>query len=114
MPYATELALFGSKSHLRPVRILEEQAGSRICRFTALSARERVSFKLERGSMNMRTSSLVRGVARMDSERKIELPQNLRRAMGLNEKGLVELRLTGASRARKITIPKQPELLLDR
>jgi len=55
----------------------------------------------------MLTSSLIRGFARVDSDGKIELPQNLRRAMGLNEKDLVELKLTGASRAKKITISKR-------
>lgn len=55
----------------------------------------------------MLTSSLIRGFAEVDSEGKIALPRNLRIAMDLNEKDLVELKLAGASKAKKIVISKR-------
>ena len=55
----------------------------------------------------MLTSSLIRGFAEVDSEGKISLPKNLRVAMDLNEKDLVELKLAGASKAKKIVISKR-------
>jgi len=55
----------------------------------------------------MLTSSLIRGFAEVDSEGKIVLPKNLRIAMDLSEKDLVELKLAGASKAKKIVISKR-------
>ena len=55
----------------------------------------------------MLTSSLIRGFAKVDSEGKIALPKNLRIAMDLNEKDLVELKLAGASKAKEIVISKR-------
>ena len=55
----------------------------------------------------MLTSSLIRGFAEVDSEGKISLPKNLRIAMDLNEKDLVELKLAGVSKAKKIVISKR-------
>lgn len=55
----------------------------------------------------MLASSLIRGFAKVDSEGKIALPKNLRIAMGLKDKDLVELKLTGASKAKKIIISKR-------
>ncbi len=63
----------------------------------------------------MLTSSLIRGFAKVDSEGKIALPRNLRVAMDLKEKDLVELKLAGASKAKKIVISKRrTELPLDK
>jgi len=55
----------------------------------------------------MNASNLIRGFARVDSEGKIAIPRNLRIAMGLKEQDLVELKLSGASKAKKATISKR-------
>jgi len=55
----------------------------------------------------MLTSSLIRGFAKVDSEGKIALPRNMRIAMGLKEKDTVELKLAGASKAKKIVVSKR-------
>ena len=55
----------------------------------------------------MLTSSLIKGFAEVDSEGKLTLPRNLRVAMDLKEKDLVELKLVGTSKAKKIVISKR-------
>jgi len=57
--------------------------------------------------MSMRTSSLIRGFAQVDSEGKIALPRNILMATGLKEKDAVESKITGPSKARKIVISKR-------
>jgi len=105
--------LFGSKSHPRPAQIAAEQAGIRICHFIVASAEGRAPFPsgrpfpwAQRGEA-MNASNLIRGFARVDSEGKIALPRNLRIAMGLKEKDLVELKLSGASKAKKVIMSKR-------
>ena len=101
-----EPALFASRSLLRAARLVTGQGGNRICHFTAPSAGEKASFRSERGSTSMRTSSLIRGLAQVDSEGKIALPRNILMATDLKEKDAVELKIIGASKARKIVISK--------
>jgi len=57
----------------------------------------------------MRTSSLVRGFAEVDSEGKIALPRNVLTAMGLKEKDAVELKITCVGKARKIVVSKRQD-----
>jgi len=55
----------------------------------------------------MLTSSLVRGFANVDSVGKIALPRNILIAMDLKEKDIVELKITGPSKARRIVVSKR-------
>lgn len=55
----------------------------------------------------MLTSSLIRGFAKVDSEGKIVIPRNILLAMDLKEKDTVELKIVGASKAKKVTISKR-------
>ena len=57
--------------------------------------------------MTMRTSSLVRGFAHVDSEGKIALPRNILIATDLKERDTVELKIAGTSKAKKIMVSKR-------
>ena len=54
----------------------------------------------------MITSSL-RGIARVDSGGKIEIPKNILKVMDLKEKGIVELKIVGSGRAARIIMSKR-------
>ena len=50
--------------------------------------------------------ALIRVVARLDAEGKIQLPRNIRLALGLKEQDVVELKVVG-SKAKQITVSKR-------
>jgi len=50
--------------------------------------------------------ALIRIVARIDAEGKIQLPRNLRLALGLKEQDVVELKVVG-SKAKQLTVSKR-------
>lgn len=50
--------------------------------------------------------ALIRVVARIDAEGKIQLPRNIRLALGLKEQDVVELKVVG-SKAKQLTVAKR-------
>jgi bifunctional DNA-binding transcriptional regulator/antitoxin component of YhaV-PrlF toxin-antitoxin module len=54
----------------------------------------------------MITSSL-RGIARVDSGGKIEIPKNILKVMDLKEKDIVELKIVGSGRTARIIMSKR-------
>jgi len=52
-------------------------------------------------------NSLVKGIARIDSGGRIAIPKNMLTAMGLKEKDIVELKIVGSSKTKKITVSKR-------
>ena len=53
------------------------------------------------------TSTLVKCLARVDSEGRVSLPHNIRRALELQENQLLELKVIGTSRNRNLLISKR-------
>jgi bifunctional DNA-binding transcriptional regulator/antitoxin component of YhaV-PrlF toxin-antitoxin module len=54
----------------------------------------------------MITSSLLKGIARVDSDGKIEIPKNMLGAMDLKEKSIVELKIIRSGKTTKIMVSK--------
>jgi bifunctional DNA-binding transcriptional regulator/antitoxin component of YhaV-PrlF toxin-antitoxin module len=55
----------------------------------------------------MITSSLLRGIAKVDSGGKIEIPRNILKAMDLKGESIVELKIAGSGRTMKIIMSKR-------
>ena len=53
--------------------------------------------------------TLMRGFAKVDGEGKVKIPNNVRLAAGLKEGQLVEVKVTGASAAKKIILSKRKD-----
>jgi len=51
--------------------------------------------------------TLIRTFARVGSEGSIRLPRNIRTALGLKEKDLVELKVVGASKVKTLMLSKR-------
>lgn len=51
--------------------------------------------------------ALMRAFVRMDPTGKIAIPRNIRLAMGLKEQDVVELKIVGASKAKKVMVSKR-------
>lgn len=54
----------------------------------------------------MITSNLLKGIAMVDPGGKIEIPRNILKAMKLEEKNIVELKVTRSGSATKIIVSK--------
>ena len=51
--------------------------------------------------------ALIRTFARVDAEGKIELPRNIRLAMGLQAHDVVELKVMGPGKAQRVIVSKR-------
>ena len=51
--------------------------------------------------------ALIRVFARVDAEGKIQLPSNIRIAMGLKEQDVVELKVVGPGKAQRVIVSKR-------
>ena len=51
--------------------------------------------------------ALIRVVARIDAEGKIQLPRNIRIALGLKEQDVVELKIAGPGKAQRVIVSKR-------
>jgi len=51
--------------------------------------------------------TLMRGFSRVDEEGAIQIPENIRREAGLKTGQLVELKVTGASKAKSVLVSKR-------
>jgi bifunctional DNA-binding transcriptional regulator/antitoxin component of YhaV-PrlF toxin-antitoxin module len=52
--------------------------------------------------------TLIRALTRVDSEGRIRLPSNLRRALGLKPNHVLELRTVGRGRNRRLMVLPRP------
>ena len=66
---------------------------------------EEDSFPVERNSA-MQIPNLVRRFARVDSEGRITLPRDMMEAMELKEEDVVDARILGSGKAKKMIISK--------
>jgi AbrB family looped-hinge helix DNA binding protein len=53
------------------------------------------------------TSTLIKSFARVDSKGRVPIPDNIRRALGLKENQLLELKVIGTRRHRNVLISKR-------
>ena len=51
--------------------------------------------------------ALIRVVARIDAEGKIQLPRNIRLALGLKEQDVVELKVVGPGKSQRVIVSKR-------
>ena len=51
--------------------------------------------------------ALIRTFARVDAEGKIQLPRNIRLALGLKEHDVVEMKVGGPSKSQRVIVSKR-------
>jgi len=58
----------------------------------------------------MITSSLLKGIAKVTPDGKIEIPRNILKVMGLNENNIVELKVVRSGKSTQIIVSKRHNL----